>query len=646
MNNIKQFLIKSCLFAVLMIFILFKGYSQQVIGLTENRLIKEYLNTHQARKKSTASTASLVLPFFDDFSTSIVFPDESLWEDNYAFINSQYPIEPVSIGVATLDAIDNTGNVYAVDNSITPSDTLTSREMDLSGFAGSGDSVTLSFWYQAGGYGELPDEKDTLLLEFFSPTDTAWTRPVWKANQWPADTFLQEIITVHDSLFQDGFKFRFRNYTSMSEKDFQQGKGALSNVDQWHLDYIQLDNRLAAEHLKINDIAFIKPLRSTLRYYESVPWTHIDNVITDERLDTIPIFLRNSYERLSPPYDSTTVVRQYYIKDLNTNEYFKEPYPTNGITEQFLNNSIIDRGDRFKPYYNQTDEDFGWYEVAAYLLNTNHYKGNDTVKRIQKFMDYYAYDDGTAEYGFGISGESSAGALLAYRFKLYKEDTLSALDFYFNKTRDNFNATKSFKICIWNDNDGLPGDLIYPDDLEQSPVLYPDSVKGLNEFTRYTLDTMLIVSDIIYAGWRQTTGEFLNLGYDINNANKNNILSNLTGEWVPFSSSPGPEGSLMIRLLFGKEPVTTGIKNNINARNRLLSVYPNPAYDYISIRHPLISDYQLLTLNIFDPLGKLVISSDIVTPQIPVYDLNPGLYILRISGTDGINLHGKFIISR
>ena len=331
---------------------------------------------------------------------------------------------------------------------------------------------------------------------------------------------------------------------------------------------------------------------------------------------------------------------------MNSNEYFKEPYPVNGITEQFLNNSIIDRGDRFKPYYSQTEEDFGWFEVAAYFRDTKHFKGNDTVKRIEKFLDYYAYDDGTAEFGFGISGESSAGSLLANRFKLYKSDTLRALDFYFNKTRDNYNATKSFKICIWEDNNGIPGELIYPEDIEESPFLYPDSLKGLNEFTRYSLDTFLVVSGTIYVGWQQTTVEFLNLGYDINNANKKNILSNLSGEWVPFSNSPSPEGSLMIRLVFGTNPIITALKNNYRFNKDLLTIYPNPANDYISIRYPPAFDDYPLTINIFDPLGRIVYSSDKTVSEIILSDLKPGMYILRISGTEGAAMIRKFIISR
>jgi hypothetical protein len=644
MNGMTKFIKIGFLFT-LIICCCFKGFNQEVIGLTENRIIKDQLNEYKSRKKSTQDTEPVRLPFFDDFSTSMVFPDDDLWADRYAFINSSYPVNPVSIGVATLDAIDDEGNIYATDNDITPSDTLTSNPIDLSEFKGTSQPVTFSFWYQAGGKGEKPEEKDSLVLEFFSAEDSVWTGTVWKAEIWPVDTFIQVILSVNDTLFQNGFRFRFRNYTTVSDNEVTQGRGALSNADQWHLDYIQLDNRSSEEHTSINDISFIEPLRSTLRRYESVPWSHIDNVITDERLYTIPIFIRNSYERLNPPNDSTTVTRQYYVRDLNKNSYFIEPYPDNGITEQFLNNSIIDRGDRFKPYYQQTEADIGLFEIAAYFRNTEHYKGNDTVKRTEKFLDYYAYDDGSAEFGFGISGESSRGSLLAYRFKLYKTDTLRAIDFYFNKTRNNFNATKPFKICIWDNDKGLPGKLIYPENLDKSPVVYPDSAQGLNQFTRYSLDTLLIVSDTIFAGWQQTTEEFLNLGYDINNANKKNILTNLTGSWKSFNNSPYIEGSLMIRLLFGTKELSSSLKKPIKNDEESLILYPNPASEFINIQYPFAFENYQLTVSIYDYLGKMVYLSTEFTPVINISGYKPGLYILSVSRPGFKPINRKFIIS-
>ncbi len=77
------------------------------------------------------------------------------------------------------------------------------------------------------------------------------------------------------------------------------------------------------------------------------------------------------------------------------------------------------------------------------------------------FRNYYAYDDGSPEYGFGISGESTAGALLACRFRVYQPDTLRALQMLFNKTRNHANADLGFQLCVWKDEGGLPGELLY-----------------------------------------------------------------------------------------------------------------------------------------------------------------------------------------
>ncbi len=143
-------------------------YCQELRGLQENAVLKKYIKNHPVSLKSTQASEILTLPFFDDFSTSSVIPDQSKWEDKDVFINNSYPVEPISIGVATLDAINQYGNVYAINASPTLSDHLTSRPIDLSAYAGTGDSLFISFFYQAGGMGDLPEKSDSLTLEFFS----------------------------------------------------------------------------------------------------------------------------------------------------------------------------------------------------------------------------------------------------------------------------------------------------------------------------------------------------------------------------------------------------------------------------------------------------------------------------------------------
>ena len=125
------------------------------------------------------------LPFIEDFSTGIGYPNPHYWTDRQAFVNNTYPIYPPSIGVATLDALDENGRVYAhADRSTFPADTLTSAPIRLdSNFSQHrlmriGDSLYFSFYYQPGGgcrqkppvewmrVGDKPEYDDELILEF------------------------------------------------------------------------------------------------------------------------------------------------------------------------------------------------------------------------------------------------------------------------------------------------------------------------------------------------------------------------------------------------------------------------------------------------------------------------------------------------
>ncbi|MCK5839422.1 MAG: hypothetical protein KAG99_06210, partial [Bacteroidales bacterium] len=70
----------------------------------ENSPASLYKSVHEEKRGTP-----VVLPFFDDFSEESLFPSPSRWVDNFAFINSSYPVYPPSRGVATLDAINEFG---------------------------------------------------------------------------------------------------------------------------------------------------------------------------------------------------------------------------------------------------------------------------------------------------------------------------------------------------------------------------------------------------------------------------------------------------------------------------------------------------------------------------------------------------------
>ena len=92
----------------------------------------------------------------------------SLWYGDGIYINDNYAIDPVSIGVATFDGVDGRGAPYDLGMSQTATgsaDTLTSMPINLNLFPS--DSVYLSFYYQAERIGNDPQEKDSLFLEYW-----------------------------------------------------------------------------------------------------------------------------------------------------------------------------------------------------------------------------------------------------------------------------------------------------------------------------------------------------------------------------------------------------------------------------------------------------------------------------------------------
>jgi hypothetical protein len=185
----------------------------------------------------------------------------------------------------------------------------------------------------------------------------------------------------------------------------------------------------------------------------------------------------------------------------------------------------------------------------------------DTLIGYQSFYNYYAYDDGTPEAGYGLKG---TGGEMAYRFKLNKSpDTLRAVSFYFNHTRDTANL-QLFYLTVWNDNHNSPGDTIYS---RAVMTLYSDS---LNKFTTYRLEKPVRVSNAFYVGTIQTTDDNLNIGLDTYNNAASNLFYNVTGTW----NASAIAGAPLIRPVIGK-PLPLGIANLTSDKGRM-KVYPNP----------------------------------------------------------------------
>lgn len=658
--NLKKYFIYIIIFFVSV----FQLKAQEALtGLKQNSQIQELHSNNTTNNKPVSKNKSqkaiLEIPFIDDFSKSVGYPDSSLWTDDYVFVNLTYANDPVSIGVATFDAIDEKGKIH--ENASTfafSADTLTSQQINLD-YPGD-NTIFLSFYYQPGGLGDTPEIKDSLVLEFLS-SDTTWTKKwqaVFNANDsvltetfFHNDTttktsngdtiinlkkeFQQVIFPVDESVYLHGrFQFRFRNYASLSSGSNIESRA--SNSDHWHIDFLILDKDRNANDTIIDDIAFSKPVTSLLKSYESIPWTHYNRALAYEMEDSISITYRNLND------DIKNVDREFEIEDLSgaTGTYSFTGESGDNIppfTEETYQRFI----DYIFPYDPATDS--ALFEIRSFFdLKSNivamPYRWNDTTRYLQKFYNYYAYDDGTAENGYGIIGEGTERAMVAMKFNTYKKDTLRAVQMFFNSVLDDANQTSTFRLHIWNESAGEPGNIIYT--LES---LKPQNEDELNKFTTFVLDSSIVLDGSFYIGWQKNnTPEMLNVGFDVNRIHQDKLYYNFAGNWVNTQF----EGTLMIRPQFGEEiGVTTSNNNRVFEEKKDFNIYPNPATDYLNIEIDEQSS-QGLSYSIFDIYGKVYKTEKLSTTSINITNLNTGIYFIRISSPNQHFTTKKFVVVR
>jgi len=642
------------IFIVLVLAIQYGFSQEQLTGLDINPVIKK-LGEKQNHTKKEKIKATVELPFIDDFSSSVGYPDNSLWIDNYAFANLTYPLNPKSIGVITLDAIDGNGSIYqnASTNSF-GADTLTSQQINLN-YPGD-NTIYLSFLYQPGGLGDTPEPKDSLILEYYSPDSAHWNK-IWHVSFNEQDSLLKEYFYLNateklvegDTLFdlrknfhsvlvpvnkdeylKSDFQFRFRNRASLSGGDDLESKAG--NSDHWHIDYVILNNGRNSNDTVINDIAMQYPIGSLFNNYESVPWTHVTRATAYEMIDTISIT---------------------YINNNNTERGYSQDFAITDIMGLSGTYSFTGGGGNPIPafstktysrpldyiyLYNPTS-DSALFEVSAYLTTDNPseriaYRWNDTTRYFQKFYNYYAYDDGTAENGYGIVGEGTDNAMVAMRFSSYKKDTLRGVQMYFNQVLKDANQY-NFKIHVWAASGNEPGSILY--------TYYgakPQNQDELNKFTSFIFDETLVLEGDFFIGWQKiNTTEMLNVGFDLNRINNDKLYYNFSGTWVQSLF----EGTVMIRPMFGHEIITGMPTEPVPGKNIDFTIYPNPANDVLNINTPEnMGNYRI---TIFDGLGRIFYDEPKSETSIPISNLKSGIYFIRLSNNSGISTTRKFIVN-
>jgi hypothetical protein len=179
---------------------------------------------------------------------------------------------------------------------------------------------------------------------------------------------------------------------------------------------------------------------------------------------------------------------------------------------------------------------------------------------------------------------------------------------------------RAFDLMIWDDDNGLPGNVIYS---AEDVIVVP--AEDLNGFHTYELPDGVMVDGVFYVGWKQRSETFLNVGFDLNSQPKDRQFRWLNGGWS--RSQPQKEGSVMIRPVVGAPLKTTSVEVIVPdpVHNKTFRFWPNPATDYINLEFDDFAISGSVSVSIIDIQGKELINVP-YNERINISSLKAGLY--------------------
>ncbi len=610
----------------------------------------------QEETQASDRDAVATLPFFDDFSKLSCIPDQSRWQSRNVFVNSGFPKLPINFGAATFDVVDQYGKVYSRGSS-NPfiADSLVSVKIRLDSLDNQAltpaDSLYFSFYYQPGGFGDSPERDDSLVLKFGYGYDktvfdtilqdsviwrlTAW-KQMWFSEGMTFETFVDSLDENHyfkkvmipivdPCFFVEDFQILFYNYGTLPTTMYPNDR---SNMDMWNIDFVYLDKNRSIENDTYPLVSFSNPSPSLLKRYSSMPYKHYKENPINEINSVFNMYLTdmdvNAHEvRYSCEIDDNNSEWHYSYID---NPFIINQYWNAGVVKD----SIV-MGDFIYPYSLPVDTTS--FTIRHYIDVVDEHgdvvKG-DSIVYHQGFYNYFAYDDGTPEMGYGVTPSDT---YFAMQFKVTKLDTLSGVQMLFNRTYNDANYN-FFDIMVWKDNNGKPGQVLYT--LKDQRPIWDD--EQMYRFSYYEFDKTVKVNSTFYIGIRQQYSKTINIGFDSSTDNHKYVFYEV-GEGWKNSSFPG---SLMIRPVMGKNPYYVGIDEN-QAVTGGLSVYPNPASDVVCIDG--IDADSCKEIVIYDLAGRAVKQYHYCN-ALNVSELQNGVYILRIINNDGSFETAKLLISK
>jgi len=370
-------------------------------------------------------TDTLTLPFFEDFSQEIGYPNSKNFTDQQVWVNHTFGIKPPSYGVATFDHLDQYGNPYHPLNKMISvfADSLTSQPINLQYYwSGSNtinykptDSIYISFFVQLQGLGDIPDTEDSLLL-MFKNKNGEFER-VWGIKGGKQTNFIQYFVAINRyDFFIPDFQFRFVNYTKAS-----------GNLNHWHLDYIRIDKNRIVDYSDIQDVSISSVNLYPIKDFKNVPYKHyfynkstlkgrgytvgINNLNSNTAVQTrIGITIKNQYNKVLYNVPPSSNVRNIAAARDSTEKFDGIPLDTlSGATPKVTFDFEI------QPQGND--------ETPTQFNSTTN---NNKLSVEHTFMPWYSYDDGSAEGGFGLDYENLGNikGQFAMEFDIQHPDSL------------------------------------------------------------------------------------------------------------------------------------------------------------------------------------------------------------------------------
>lgn len=607
-------------FLCLSVLISLQAWSQLAVKPLERGAAPDNFQPVIKFKKNQSDT--LNLPFFEDFLYGPSLPNSEKWQDRHVFVNNDFALLPPSYGVATLDPLDGNGNPWFSFSTFGsgPGDTLTSLPINLKDSGGVAfqikDSIYLSFFYQSKGLGDLSKSQDSLFLQFKNQFGNWIT--VWRAPGGNMTSFKQVIIPVlSEAYLHPSFQFRYTIYTYL-----------WGNNNQFHVDYIDLrKNRRMSQ--SYDDYAVSSPPTSLLKDYSAMPYSHF--LVNPAAYTADSIFfgvsnltsgVLNIEVKHKETFQGSTLIETNPVTNAAN-------VPANGFAERRFPGFPLTGLSGEKVVIERT------YELREPSV-LNPYRNNDKIQTQFVFDNFYAYDDGTAEAGFGFNDLLKGEGSIAMSYDIAKSDTLRAIGVFFNQSVKD--VSRNFvNLAVWDDLNEVPLHMF----TNVSPV-YTDSINGFHVFV---LDTPVIVSaGKLYVGWQQTGNFNLNVGLDRNygyvakksGANTNIFYKIGEGNWIQ-NTDASINGAPMMRVFVGKSfnPVA-----NIPAYTKQsIKAYPNPFSNELHLELNGKFNYTLL-----DAKAGILLKGEFENELfLDNLSLNPGIYWIVCQRTDGVVFSQKLI---